>query len=238
MKKATYRDTTFFYYDQLEFDTLIEEEFKQHQYYVDLPTNEPFIIDVGAHIGTSTLYLHTVYPNATFVCVEPHPQNIQLLAKNLEANGITRAAIIPKALVGKRDKRETVELFSNNTFTVFSSLKRGGWSGKEDGQATRVKTAKLSEIIKEIVAKRHNVEYAIDLLKIDIEGAETDVIDEAQQELKHVRHVIIEFHKTYSHHEKDLLKILRQFFAFVEITHEDKKAPKHQRLLLIEARKK
>jgi FkbM family methyltransferase len=224
--QTTYQGLTINYIDQLELDTVLEEVFKTHTYYIDLDTTAPRIIDAGAHIGLTTLYLHKQYPHAEFVCIEPHPQNIELLKKNLADNGIENVTIIPKALVGKDETRSTVLLFSNNRFTVLSSLHEGGWTGDDEGSFVDVDTIKLSEILT----------MPVDILKMDIEGQETAVIEEAAGKLSLVKNMIIEFHKTAAHSEEKILQILRDHFGSLKITKDlRREKDKRNQLLLIEA---
>lgn len=220
-----YRGWIIHYRDQLEIETLVEEEFKHHQYYVELPTNTPLIIDAGAHIGTSTLYLHSLYPQARFICIEPDPANLELLAKNLQANDITQVEIIPKALVGA-NQGATTQLYTNHSFTVLSSLKSGGWKGEDRLMSVQVKTARLSELITETV----------DLLKLDIEGMETEVLLEAKDKLSFVKHLILEFHKTKTHSEEKVLNLLYEKFSEVSIVENHRQEKQREsKLLMIEA---
>lgn len=223
MPVAQFRGLTIHYYDEDELKTLLDEIWRRRTYYVDLPTNTPVIIDGGAHIGLTTLYLHSLYPQATFICIEPNPQNLNLLKANLKDNNVEKVTIIPKALSGHEGK---VKLFSNPRWTVFSSLKSGGWTGEEKGEFIEVETIGLSSFL-----KNH-----IDLLKLDIEGEETTVIREAQNQLKFVDHLILEFHKTKTHHEELILKLLRNNFDSVEVSEDERKeCTRTNRLLLIEA---
>src|SRR5260370_39285156 len=62
-----------------------------------LPANAVFV-DVGAHIGTHTIYALRTGRFGRAVAFEPEPRNADLLARNLEANGLSHAAVIvPKA---------------------------------------------------------------------------------------------------------------------------------------------
>lgn len=223
MPTTTYRDLTIHYTDEDELNTLLDEIWRRRIYYVDLPTNTPTIIDAGAHIGLATLYLHSLYPRAKFICVEPNPQNLKLLEKNLRDNNVENFTIIPKALSNHEGK---VKLFVNPKWTVFSSLKNGGWTGEEKGEHIEVEATSLSSLISEHV----------DLLKIDIEGEETVVLREAQNLLKFIDHIIIEFHKTKNHNEDLVLKLLKNSFKTVDITTDERRERnKSNQLLLIEA---
>src|SRR5437660_1383132 len=70
-----------------------------------LPANAVFV-DVGAHIGTHTIYALRTGRFARAVAFEPAPRNADLLARNLEANGLSHAAVIvPKAAGPRRARR-------------------------------------------------------------------------------------------------------------------------------------
>ena len=99
MHVSTLGSLRFSYTNTQEFRGLYREIFKQHQYYVELETETPLIIDAGAHIGLATLYFKQQYPAGRVVAIEPLPQNLQLLHHNLEMNRIDGVVVIPAALV-------------------------------------------------------------------------------------------------------------------------------------------
>ncbi len=223
------RDGLLFHYpDQLEYDSLYEEIFKQRTYYVDLDTNTPLIVDCGAHIGMTTLYLHKLYPHATFICIEPDPRNLSYLTQNLAENQVENVTIVPKAVVGKFEKRKTIPFYASPRLGVFSSIHTGGWTGDQEGSTVEVETTTLSSYLTK----------PVDLLKIDIEGMETEVIWEAQYLLHNVRHVMIEFHRTANHPEDKILRLLKNAFKTVEVTVDERKERNRKnQLLFIEATK-
>ncbi len=227
MHVTEYQGLQLSYPAQLEFDTLIEEPFKNHGYYVDLDTQTPLIIDAGAHIGVSALYFHKMYPKATLVCIEPNPTNLPFLFTNLEDNFVENVTIIPKALVGEKGK-PTVTLYTHPQWGVFSSLKANGWSEDHKMNPIEVETIKLSEILTK----------PVDLLKMDIEGVETEVLREAQQKLHFVKHLILEFHETEKDPVEYMQKFLSSFFKDITVT-KDLRTEKNRRhqLYLIEASK-
>ena len=223
MPVTTFRDLTIHYTDEDELNTLLEEIWRKRSYYADLNTNTPYIIDAGAHIGITTLYLHSLYPQAEFLCIEPNPQNLILLKQNLAENNVTNVTILPKAL----SKTEgTVKLFTNSRWTVFSSLLPNGWTGEEKGEYVDVETIPFSSLLTR----------PIDLVKMDIEGEETIVIREAQAKLHFIKHIIIEFHKTHTHHEEFILKLLRNVYKHVDVSKDERKErTRSNQLLMIEA---
>lgn len=223
MPSLTYKGIHITYQDQLEYETLIEEVFQKRTYYVDLETNTPLIIDAGAHIGMTTLYLHSVYPNARFICIEPNPVNQELLKKNLEDNNITNAVIEPYALAKNEEVRK---FYIHPTLTFFSSFHKKGWTGDQEMREVRVQTRTISSYLNE----------PVDLLKMDIEGAESEVLIEAGEKLKNVKHLMLEFHKTSMHTEEKLLRVLRNYFPHIDIqTDKRKEKMRNNKLLFIEA---
>src|SRR4029453_8396239 len=61
-------------------------------------TPDAVFVDIGAHIGTHMIYALRTGRFARVIAFEPEPRNAALLAKNLEANGLSHAAmIVPKA---------------------------------------------------------------------------------------------------------------------------------------------
>jgi FkbM family methyltransferase len=57
------------------------------------------IVDIGGHLGTVTLGALLDNPSATATIVEPLPENLELIRRNFEANGVLdRATIIPGAV--------------------------------------------------------------------------------------------------------------------------------------------
>jgi FkbM family methyltransferase len=63
------------------------------------------VVDGGANIGLFSLFAHATFPDASLTCYEPDKDNLVQLGKNLQANKIA-AEIIPKALWSK-----TADLF-------------------------------------------------------------------------------------------------------------------------------
>lgn len=201
------------YPDQAEFDTLVQEIFKLHTYYADLPTNTPTILDAGAHIGLSTLYLHHMYPNAHFVCIEPDPKNIVFLRKNLAANmSDDQYTIIPAALSAHAEEKSTT-LYQSKVYGVFSSLISNGWTHGWDSSPIQVETVLLSSLLQK----------KVDLLKMDIEGSEIGVLLQAGSNLSNISSVVMEFHETPQHPLTQIQKLLTPYFASLDIQKDDRK---------------
>jgi len=147
----------------------------------DLPFTIPaqLILDVGANVGYASIYFAKRYPNARIVAVEPEPSNFRALAKNTKPypNVITmEAAIWPKA----------AKLNVNNSGPA--------WTCQVTTEATAGMPSVNGITIDDVLAQCAG-RAAVDLLKIDIEGAEKELFSApCDSWLERTRIIVIELH--------------------------------------------
>ena len=79
-----------------------------------LPPQAVFV-DVGAHIGTHTIYAMRTGRFARAIAFEPEPRNARLLAMNLEANGPSQAAVVVRKAAGAAPGSAVLHLHPRNT---------------------------------------------------------------------------------------------------------------------------
>jgi FkbM family methyltransferase len=139
-------------------------------------TDMPVIIDCGANIGMSVLYFKQLYPHSHIEAFEPDMQNFELLSKNLAAN-----------------KLESVQLYqaavwtSNGTVLFNANASEASHvSENKDNGTIAVTSIRLAEVLQKFPR--------VDFLKMDIEGAEWNVVPDAAHELKRVDHFFLEYH--------------------------------------------
>ncbi|HZV20434.1 MAG TPA: FkbM family methyltransferase [Hyphomicrobiales bacterium] len=142
------------------------------------PSEVRVIVDCGANIGITSLYLASRYPNATVFSIEPHPENFALLQRN--ATQEPRIVPIHAAVTGIPQPHVKI------------TLGRKAWGNgiTEAQDGFRVNAITLSGL-----TEKRCIEY-VDLLKIDIEGAEADVFRNGEF-LSKVRFGLIELHAPY-----------------------------------------
>lgn len=191
---------TFHFNHEIEFRYLYEEIFKKYIYYVQLDYLNPRIIDCGAHIGMATMYFKSMYPDARITAFEPEPPNLELLMKNLEVNKMdTNVEVIPKAVWSSEGQMELhVDADEENHWSSTSSLFKGSWTTKQPTAPIVVETVRLSSYLNE----------PIDILKLDVEGAETEVLKECRDQLVNVKHMFVEFHATRLHRPEEVVTLL------------------------------
>ena len=165
--------------------------FNQNIYDFKAETETPNIIDCGANIGLAAIYWKQIYPKATITCFEPEKKAFNSLKKNISNLNLNDVKCINKALA---DKVETLN-FSTNEIISGSIRKE-----KKLDIAFKVETALLSDYIK----------TPVDLLKIDIEGAEKYVLPEIESKLTLVKNLFLEYHSFVSEKQYlgDILKLL------------------------------
>ena len=139
------------------------------------------ILDLGANIGMGTLHLHTQFPDAEFICVEPDPRNIALLKRNLEANGV-RASIV-QAAAGATAGALQLRYGKNPTCSALET------SPMHDlKECVTVKLMTVTEMLDDADWDK------VDIVKIDIEGTEDELLSIHSKWLQRVGVLILEIH--------------------------------------------
>ena len=118
------------------------------------------IVDLGANIGVSTITMARKFPHAKVIALEPEKSNFQLLTSNTRE--ISNIGVLNYAIWYKDGE---VEIQNKN-------VKSNAFKFKDTNAHTG------SEMVRSISIDSLMTEYGlqkIDLLKIDIEGAEEDL---------------------------------------------------------------
>jgi FkbM family methyltransferase len=184
-------DFPFHYVDAGTFYYGYQEIFKDEAYKFDTTTAVPYIIDCGANIGLSTVYFKKLYPPAKVVSFEADPQIFETLRKNIEINKLTGVEPVNKAV------------WINNEFIEFEV--EGGFSGRINKYSSERNLIKVPAIrLKDLLTEN------VDFLKLDIEGAEFEVIKDCGENLKYVKHLFIEYH-SHKNESQKLGELLSMF---------------------------
>jgi len=136
------------------------------------------ILDLGSNIGASVIYFKLIFPDSKIVAVEPNPECQDLLRRNLEQFGES-VRIIAAAVSGDEG---TVDFFPNKAHWSSSLQKRGG-----SGKPVSVRSTTLKNLCLDSGLSK------IDLLKLDIEGAEYDMGEVFRSELD-IGYILGELH--------------------------------------------
>jgi len=160
--------------DCLSFIHQFKDIFVDELYKFETHEEAPLIYDCGSNVGTSCLYFKKLYPNARIKAFEADPQIASLLKKNMYESNIKGVEVIDKAL------------WIHNDGIGFSPDHADSGSFYGDENRIWVDSIRLKELIEK--------EEKINMLKMDIEGAEVDIILDCQNVLHKVEHIFIEYH--------------------------------------------
>ena len=161
--------------DCLSFLWQYKEIFVDESYKFSSNSAKPLIIDCGANIGISVFYFKHLFPNADILAFESNYKISELLKENIITNQLSNVQVINKAVWINDDGIEMTSDLADNS-SVF------GVGEKDNVPSIRLRTVLQNE-------KRK-----IDLLKIDIEGAEIEVIKDCADNLDKVCNIFIEYH--------------------------------------------
>jgi FkbM family methyltransferase len=176
-----------YYNDRLAFEFMANELFVNEIYKFKCESKNPLIIDCGVNIGLSLIYFKSIFPNSKIIGFEPEPSIFELAKKNIKAHNLADIELINKALW--HEERQ-IEYF------------------KEGADGGRINFIEGTEkIIIETTVLSKYLNSPIDLLKIDIEGAEINVLKEVSHLLLNVENIFIEYH-SFVNKNQDLDEIL------------------------------
>lgn len=165
--------------DSRSFLYMHEEIFDKQIYEFATTSATPHIIDGGANIGLASIYFKRLFPHCRITAFEPDPVVRGYLEGNLRAAGISGVTIEPYAL------------WSSETELTFAA------EGADGGRVLHDNTD-VSEInARTSVKTKHLRDYLsepVDLLKLDIEGAEGEVMRDCQDLLGNVKFLFVEYH--------------------------------------------
>jgi FkbM family methyltransferase len=153
---------------------------------------DSYIIDCGSNIGLSVLYLKSICPTAEIDAFEPDDNNFILLKKNVEANNALNIRLHNKAIW----KENTTLNFINE-----ASLGSRVGDSSNNENSIKVPAARLKDLlIKEV-----------DFLKMDIEGAEYEVIMDIKDQLHFVDKLFLEYHGKFEENGQllEMLNVVR-----------------------------
>jgi FkbM family methyltransferase len=161
--------------DAASFLFMRKEVFDQQIYRFKSKTPSPKIIDGGANIGLSVIYFKTLYPNSIITAFEPDSNVFKVLENNVRSFDLENVTLVSKAL-WKEDR-------------VLEFMAEGADGGRV------VELENLRSIIKvDAIRLRPYLEEHVDFLKLDIEGAETEVLEDCQNLLGNVDNLFVEYH--------------------------------------------
>jgi FkbM family methyltransferase len=167
------------YADLLSFCPQWHDIFVQGALEFQTPSASPRILDCGANVGLASLFFKRRYPAARITSYEADPSLFAIARANLSANGALDVEIVNAALWTSAG-RVTFRAEGTDSGMI------EGLAGTVDGSAVDVPSLRLHDVL---AAER------IDLLKLDIEGAEGAVLADCEAVLDRVTAIVMDLHE-------------------------------------------
>ena len=158
---------------------VVREVFHEREYEVACWDIKPkVIVDAGANIGLTSLYFAARCDYARIIAIEPEASNVELLRRN--TNGVENITVKAGALW---PRKTSLSLVDDHAAKWAFSVQEGS------AAQSSVSAFTVPEILAEIGS-----DY-IDLLKLDIEGAEKELFSgSCESWLPRVKRIVIELH--------------------------------------------
>lgn len=177
-------NTQYHYSKRASLYGMFREIFIDQNYYIP-PTDATLtIIDCGTNIGVSLLYFRTQAPNATIIAFEPNPHTYKIVRTNIEQNNLN-VTVHP---VGLGSKKSTATFFTDIHDLASQSASTTGHLATKNYEQTSFPVG--------IEPLSSYITGPVDILKLDVEGAEGEVLAELARSgsLKHIKQIFIEYH--------------------------------------------
>jgi len=169
--------------DFLTFNEVVKEQVYKNAT-AHLETCET-MMDLGANIGLTSLYFAHRYPKVKLFAVEPNPDSYQMLTANLkELIDSGRCRTLQAAVWGSPKTLVADPSQARDHFSAFATKEPSGTETDE----TCIVGLPIQKLIDDSGFSK------IDLLKVDIEGAEVELFKGDLNWLHRVRTIAIEFH--------------------------------------------
>ncbi len=154
--------------------------FTEGEYRLPFDFTPETIIDAGANIGLATVFFALNHPQSRILALEPDAGNLELL--RLNTAGLPHVTIFAKAL------------WNRNTLLTLKNDNAEPWAHQfGEGESGQVAAITVPELLEELGTEK------LDLLKMDIEGAEETVFDEtAAAWFDRIRVLVVEMHDRHA----------------------------------------
>ena len=155
------------------------------------PEAGSIVIDVGAHMGRYTIIASKrVGPNGKVVAIEAHPSNFEILKRNIKLNNLNNITSLNCAAYSKEGRLKLHLRSGGLGYTMYSTVMSNRF---ETGRFMEVKANTLDHLIESERIPSEQIKW----IKIDVEGAELEVLKGANHILTESNNIslLIEIHR-------------------------------------------
>jgi FkbM family methyltransferase len=171
------------------------------------------VVDVGAHIGRYTIISsRRVGQNGKVIAIEADPDNFEMLNRNIKLNKLTNVIPLNYAVYSKETKLKLYLPVEESGFTIYNTIMVN--RAKPEEKSIEVNANTLDNLLLQRQKQKQNgiSHENINWIKIDVEGAEFEVLKGATSILSKSKDIallievhgkdnykpIVEFLKTYN----------------------------------------
>jgi FkbM family methyltransferase len=175
------------YRNDCELEVIYNDIFGENTYFFQTGSDEPYIIDCGGHIGLAVLYFKRLYPLSRIVTFEPNPETFFLLERNIAQNDLHGVEAFNMALT-REDSRNAILYVGENFLQAWDStdtVEPDLWPNMDQYRSIAVQSTRLSSYIN----------GKVEFIKMDIEGAEYDVLEESSARMNSIGAITLEYHQ-------------------------------------------
>ncbi len=147
--------------------------------------SSPLIIDAGTHEGSYTDIILDIFPNSTVHCFEPSSKNFEYLSKKY--SGKNNIFLNNIGLDISEGYKNLYSDFSGSSLASLNKRKMEHFN-RDFKYSEKIKTTTFDNYWENILDKK-----AVDLLKLDVEGAELSVLEGCYNSIKYIKNIQFEF---------------------------------------------
>ena len=141
--------------------------------------DDEIVLDIGANIGYYVLLEHERAPKGRIFACEPSKFNRDLLAMNLQLNGVNNAEVFPYALGERTQEKREFYIYERTNWASFNKHLRAPVK-----DIVYVDTMTLDDF-----QVKHMEGLMPTVLRMDVEGAELEIIKGAERTLRAAKRV-------------------------------------------------
>jgi FkbM family methyltransferase len=166
-------------YDPLSVLWQYKEIVLENGYHLDSLSPEVVILDCGANVGMSIVQFAHRFPKNPILAFEANPQIAELLKTNLLINNISSCEVVEKAVWIHSEGVEMSITPDDASSTSIKGL-----------QTQLIPSVDFNEILQNLKAPA--------IMKMDIEGAEMNVLPHCSGSMQKLQHIFMEYHAYYN----------------------------------------
>ena len=186
------------------------------------PKQGDIVVDIGAHMGRYTIISSKrVGKNGKVVAIEAHPGNFEMLNRNIKLNQLTNVIPLNYAVYSKETKIKLYIPGEESGYTVYNTI-MSNRAGNED-KFVEVNATTLDYLLQLNQIREEEVNW----VKIDVEGAEFEVLKGATNVLSKSKDIALLIEVHGSDNYKPILNFLNLYNFKIEFEKNHESGDKH-----------